>query len=100
MKKIIAKNFYKILIFLIITNILIVNFSSTETNIKILSILISAILFFISYLFHEECMNEIGFKVLQIENIMKDEFNKKLSEKDIKEIYNKEYDKYFNRLKD
>ena len=42
-------------------------------------------------------MNEIGAKVLEVENIMRDEFDKNLSEKEIQEIYNNEYNKYFNK---
>ena len=49
---------------------------------------------------HEEYMNEIGAKVLEVENIMRDEFDKNLSEKEIEEIYNNEYNKYFNKMKD
>ena len=30
---------------------------------------------------------------------MRDEFDKNLSEKEIQEIYNNEYNKYFNKLK-
>ena len=45
-------------------------------------------------------MNEIGAKVLEVENIMRDEFDKNLSEKEIQEIYNNEYNKYFNKLKE
>ena len=99
MKKIIAKNFYKILIFLIIINVISI-FLKVEKSLKILEVLISALLFAVSYIIHEECMNEIGAKVLEGENIMKDEFEKNLSEKEIKEIYNNEYNKYFNKMKD
>lgn len=54
-------------------------------------------LFVVSYIIYEECMNEIGAKVLEVENIMRDEFDKNLSEKEIQEIYNNEYNKYFNK---
>ena len=96
MKKIIAKNFYKILVFLIIINITSI-FLKVEKSLKILEVLISALLFVVSYIIHEECMNEIGAKVLEVENIMRDEFDKNLSEKEIQEIYNNEYNKYFNK---
>nr|DAG39817.1 MAG TPA: hypothetical protein [Caudoviricetes sp.] len=96
MKKIIAKNFYKILIFLIIINVISI-FLKVEKSLKILEVLISALLFAVSYIIHEECMNEIGAKVLDIENIMRDELDKNLSEKEIQEIYNNEHNKYFNK---
>ena len=96
MKKIIAKNFYKILIFLIIINVISI-FLKVEKSLKILEVLISALLFVVSCIIHEECMNEIGAKVLDIENIMRDELDKNLSEKEIQEIYNNEYNKYFNK---
>lgn len=96
MKKIIAKNFYKILIFLIIINVISI-FLKVEKSLKILEVLILALLFAVSYIIHEECMNEIGTKVLDIENIMRDELDKNLSEKEIQEIYNNEYNKYFNK---
>lgn len=96
MKKYITKNFNIITLIFIIIDTVIFCFLNIDKFSKVLLCYISLILFFIFYIIHEECLSEINSKVLDIEYIMRNDFNKELSKEEINNIYKNEYNKYFN----
>ena len=96
MEKFVAKNFYKLIFLLIIVNPVIFSFFHLEKSLKLLFIVITLILFFIFYIIHDKAFSEINSKVLNIQYIMENNLNKKLSDEELDKIYKKEYNKYFN----
>lgn len=94
MKKIIFKYYYMLNILLFINGNLfpiLLKFNKIE---KTLYIAICIILFFILYIIRENEIEKIGSEKHNIQNLMRYNFNKELTDEELNKIFNEKYNKY------